>query len=164
MRGMISVQVITPDDWETWRAVRLAALKEAPYAYGSTYADWADAPEEQWRQRLGGEFRNLLARVDGRPGGIASGVPAGEDAGIVEIVSMYVLPAARGRGVADRLIGEIAAWARSRGATALRLDVTVGNEHAVALYRRHGFRDTATRAEPGPHGTRYERRMLLPLG
>ncbi|HEY3502499.1 MAG TPA: GNAT family N-acetyltransferase [Actinocatenispora sp.] len=160
---MISVQVITPDDWLAWREVRLAALKEAPYAYGSTYEDWVDAPEDRWRQRLGGEFHNLLVRIDGRPGGIASGVPAEADDGVVEIVSMYVLPSARGHGVGDRLIGEIADWARTRGASALRLDVTEGNEHATALYRRHGFRDTATRTEPGPHDTRYERTMLLPL-
>lgn len=160
---MISVQVITPDDWRAWREVRLAALKEAPYAYGSTYADWVDAPEDRWRERLGGAFHNLLVRLDGRPGGIVSGVPAEADDGVVEIVSMYVLPSARGHGVGDRLIGEIADWARTRGASVLRLDVTEGNEHATALYRRHGFRDTSTRTEPGPHDTRYERTMLLPL-
>ncbi|GAA4200860.1 GNAT family N-acetyltransferase [Actinocatenispora rupis] len=154
--------MITPDDWALWREVRLAALHEAPYAYGSTYADWVDAPEQRWRDRLGGAFRNLLVLVDGQPGGIASGIPA-EDPGVVEIVSMYVLPAARGRGVGDRLLTELADWARARGATALRLAVTVGNEHATALYRRHGFRHTATHEETGPHGTRYERTMVLPL-
>lgn len=38
------------------------------------------------------------------------------------------------------LLTEAAAWARSIGATSLRLSVTVADSAAYRLYARHGFR------------------------
>lgn len=77
------MRVLTPDDWRAWRQLRLAALAEAPDAFGSRLADWqGDGDrEERWRARLGipGSF-NVVAVLDGEPAGLASGVPAGEGA------------------------------------------------------------------------------------
>jgi len=50
---MVELQDIGPDDWKLWRELKLAALAEAPYAFGSQLADWAAAPEDRWRERLG---------------------------------------------------------------------------------------------------------------
>jgi hypothetical protein len=67
--AVLEVRVLTGDDWPQWRQVRLAALSEAPYAYGSTYADWVDADERQWRDRLDGPgFHNVLVLLDGAGG------------------------------------------------------------------------------------------------
>ncbi|GAA3133968.1 GNAT family N-acetyltransferase [Streptosporangium carneum] len=145
---MIGIRVLETDDWPLWRELRLAALAEAPYAFASTLAAWQGEGdrEERWRGRL--EMpgsHNVVAVLDGRPVGMASGVPA-EAADVVELISMWVGPAARGRGVGDRLIEEIERWAVRRRARTLRLAVTPGNGAAVALYERHGFEDTG---EPG---------------
>jgi ribosomal protein S18 acetylase RimI-like enzyme len=43
---------VTPDDWETLRDVRLTALQESPYAFGSNYAREAAFTEEQWLGRI----------------------------------------------------------------------------------------------------------------
>lgn len=51
---VIELRVLTPDHWPAWRELRLAALAEAPYAFGSRLADWqGDRDREQrWRDRL----------------------------------------------------------------------------------------------------------------
>jgi ribosomal protein S18 acetylase RimI-like enzyme len=50
---MILVREVRPDDWELMRDVRLAALAEAPSAFGSAHAQEAAFTEEKWRSRIG---------------------------------------------------------------------------------------------------------------
>ena len=88
---------------------------------------------------------------------MASGVPG--DDGTPELISMWVSPAGRGRGIGDRLVRAVAQWARQQGAAALRLAVAEDNEKAAALYRRNGFASTGELAGPMPDGMRMERVM-----
>lgn len=151
----IELRRLTGDDWAAWRPVRLTALADAPEAFGSRLADWQDAPEHRWRTRLSlpGAL-DLLAVEDDRPVGTASGVPDTDDPTRVALISMWVEPTARGRGVAGVLIEAIARWAAEQGATDLLLSVMPDNDRARRTYERTGF--TAT-DEPGdllPDGRR----------
>jgi ribosomal protein S18 acetylase RimI-like enzyme len=65
---------------------------------------------------------------------------------------MWVAPFARGRGIGDALIGAVFSWAENQIARRLVLRVTVGNEAAVTLYRRHGFTETGL-VEQNPDGS-----------
>ncbi|MFE9555602.1 GNAT family N-acetyltransferase [Streptomyces sp. NPDC006692] len=161
---MLELRTLESDDWPVWRELRQAALAEAPYAFGSTLAQWqGDGDrEDRWRARL--EIpgaHNVVAVVDGRPAGMASGIPVEQDS--VELISMWVSPAARGRGVGDRLIREIARWAAERGAKSLSLSVMPDNERAAALYERHGFRDTDVPGDLLADGTGRELVMIKDL-
>jgi len=158
--AMIELRVLTPDDWRTWRALRLAALAEAPEAFGSQLADWQGQGdrEERWRARLSipGSY-NVVAVLDGQPAGMGSGVLEGE--GTAELISMWVCPQARGKGIGDRLIAAVERWARQAGMTTLRLSVADDNEPAAALYQRHGLRLTGELGDLMPDGIRQERIM-----
>ncbi|RGC70797.1 Protease synthase and sporulation negative regulatory protein PAI 1 [Micromonospora sp. MW-13] len=162
---MIRTRVLTEGDWQLWRELRLAALAEAAYAFGSRLADWqGDGDrEERWRGRLAipGSY-NILALRDGQPVGVVSGVPTDRD-GVVELISMYVSPVGRGRGVGDHLVRAVERWARQVGAGTLRLAVTEGNENAWALYRRNGFRDTGEPGDLMPDNVRREHVMAKSL-
>lgn len=148
---MVRLRVVTTDDWPLWRDVRRAALAEAPHAFKSRLADWHRGGEERWRARLEvpGAY-HVVALLDGRAVGMASGIPGvgdGDgDGRPPELRSVWVSPEARGHGVGGLLIAAVETWALRRGATALRLAVLPGNAPAIALYERHGF--AATR-EPG---------------
>lgn len=154
---MIGLRVLTPDDWPVWRQVRLAALAEAPYAFGSRLEDWqGDGDREvRWRARLSfpGSY-HVAAVIDNDVVGVAGGVPTPAD-GVVELISMWVRPDARGRGVGDALIEAVEAWARRTGAATVRLAVAEGNDRAEALYRRHGYRRTGE-VDHMPDGVRRE--------
>ncbi|GAA2446791.1 GNAT family N-acetyltransferase [Streptomyces macrosporus] len=162
--GAVGVRTLTADDWRLWREVRLAALAEAPYAFGSRLADWQGPGdrEERWRARLSipGAY-HVVVELDGEPAGMVGGVPEpGRDE--AELVSLWVAPDARGRGVGDRLVREVERWAVRAGAGLLRLAVVPGNEHAVGLYRRHGFVDEGPVGDALPDGRR-EHVMVKPL-
>ena len=61
--------------------------------------------------------------------------------GVAEIKRMYVLPDARGRGLARRLLAAIEDTARELGYERVRLDTGASQPHARALYESAGFRD-----------------------
>ena len=160
---MIELQVLTPDDWPVWRELRLRALAEAPYAFSSKLADWQGEGdhEERWRDRLTWGGHNVIACLDGLPAGMASGITA-ED-GCVELISMWVAPEARGRGLGDALVAEVERWARSVDAEQFVLAVVEDNARARSFYRRLGYVDAGLlprESEDEP----VELRMEKPLG
>jgi len=76
-----------------------------------------------------------------------------------ELISMWVAPFARGQGVSDSLVAAVVQWARGQRAVKIALAVFESNEHARALYRRHGFADAGATAG-ADHGE-VERQMVL---
>jgi len=140
----IELRAASADDWRVWRSVRLAALADAPGAFGSRLGEWADAPEDRWRDRLSipGAIDLLAVDVDApgnAPVGMATGTPATDRSSRAELISMWVDPAVRSRGVATALITAIAGWAASTGAATLVLSVMPDNVAARRTYERNGF-------------------------
>lgn len=58
---------------------------------------------------------------------------------LVNVHDVVVLPAYRGRRVAEKMLDLVAQIARTRGACKLTLEVLQGNQAAVKLYERIGF-------------------------
>ncbi|HEY3088205.1 MAG TPA: GNAT family N-acetyltransferase [Jatrophihabitantaceae bacterium] len=160
---MIEIRRIGPDDWKMLRATRLAALQDAPEAFESTYEGSLAFGEDEWRRRAG-THPVFLAFVGEQPVGMAIGL-FDEDTrpGSRDLVSMWVSPAVRGRGVAGRLIGAIAEWARAGGARELHLWVVVGNAAARGAYDRAGFVATGEQQPVHGAGSRIEERLVLAL-
>jgi len=61
------------------------------------------------------------------------------------IDDLYLVPAARGRGLGRMLLDFALAQARGLGIGTLHLEVERGNDAAVQLYRTAGFSDTGRR-------------------
>lgn len=137
--------------------MRLASLSDAPAAFGSRYADWVDAPAERWQARLSQVPLTLLAHEATTVVGVASGQPDGE--GWVELISMWVAPAARGTGVAGRLIGAVVEWAAGQDRNTY-LMVRSDNTRARKSYERAGFVDTGI-PQDWPADEAPEHRMEL---
>ena len=163
MVPMVVVREVIPADWQALRDVRLAALREAPYAFGSTYAREAAFTEEQWRGRINDRSVTFFAYLpeSPEPAGLA-GVYVPD--GVADVVSMWVRPSARGRRVGEALIGATADWAKARGHDCLLLWVTESNVAARRLYDRCGFALTGARQPLPSDPTLPEVQMRRPLG
>jgi putative acetyltransferase len=123
-------------------------------------------------------FEEELASLPGRyapPTGqlllaTAGGAPAGcvalreIDADTCEMKRMFVYPEYHGRGIGRALGEAVIAEARAAGYRAMRLDTSIRQEEARALYRRLGFRDIAPYYELPEELRTWLLFMELPLG
>jgi ribosomal protein S18 acetylase RimI-like enzyme len=150
---MTELRTVGADDWQAMRDIRLDALREAPYAFASTYAREAAFPEETWRERAssGNSIVAYLPEFGQQPMGLVASVQ--HVPGVLELVSMWVRPQARGRQIGSALIEAIVERARRGQQAQVHLWVTERNKPARRLYERCGFSPTGERqplpSDPG---------------
>lgn len=164
---MITIEPITAQNVSLFKTVRLRALQEAPYAFGSTHAKEAEFDEAEWLrrvERMNGERGIGFLAMDGETAcGIVGAFLDAEDTGRAQLVSMWTDPAHRQRGTGRLLVNEVLAWAGRSGARTLLLMVTSNNEPAMRFYEKLGFARTG-RTEPYPNDPAiHEYEMSRPI-
>ncbi|OLC57261.1 MAG: hypothetical protein AUH85_03925 [Chloroflexi bacterium 13_1_40CM_4_68_4] len=151
----MNIRPIRADEWRELREIRLHALADTPSAFGSTFAEENERPDDWWRERAALASRALdrvtfVAEDGTRFRGLATGFRESATHTHVHLFSMWVEPAARRSGVARGLVQAVCEWARGLEARSVRLGVTVTNAPAIRLYESCGFAPTG-RTEPLPH-------------
>lgn len=168
--GEVLVRRVREDDWPLLRAVRLEMLADTPTAYLETLESASARDESEWRFRArrgseGAENIALAAVDPATPqrwvGYLACFV---DTPGLAHLVSVYVAPAWRGTGLAERMVGEVRRWAaESAGVGRLHLFVHEDNDRARAFYRRLGFSETGATMPYELDPSRREIEMALLL-
>ena len=150
----VILKPISATELDSFKSVRLAALKDSPFAFGSTYAKESSFLDSEWEQRVKqwkGDQANCLLAWDGNhPCGIAASSVDKKDSSRAHLVSMWVAPSHRSLGVGRLLVQGIIDWGRNRGVQTLALMVTSSNSNAAGFYECIGFRKTG-RKEPYPN-------------
>jgi ribosomal protein S18 acetylase RimI-like enzyme len=154
------IRRLTPDEWKIYRDLRFAALTNDAIAFGSTVERERQFGEADFRARL--EQRAMFAaRVGDHYVGLVGGVDF-DQTGVADLISMWVAPEARRRGIGDALVRAVLDWARDQGFDQVELWVTEGNDSAERLYARHGFTRTGERQHIRPNNPdTWEVRMVL---
>jgi len=151
---MITIESITAQNVLTFKTARLAALRDAPSAFGSTYARESQFSDAVWLDRASKSTSERSAgylAMDGASScGIAWVTGDNQDPSVAWVVSMWVAPTHRRRGVGRLLINTIVTWARDRAIRTLKLMVTSNNDPAICFYQRLGFKATGN-TEPYPN-------------
>lgn len=161
----MDVRRLRPEEWASYRDIRLRALADAPDAFGATHAIEAAYGDAQWQARSDRPDRAVFV-VDGPDGlvGLAIGgaAPGMED--VAALYSMWVASEARRNGLGSALIEAVKAWALEAGYPTLGLGVTTTNAPAIALYEHLGFTANGDHY-PLREGTGLTIQiMVLPLG
>lgn len=100
------------------------------------YSPWSDS---QYKEEFSSPTRHFVVAVDesntivGYAGVFA---PGGTEA---DILTVGVVPAHRGKGIAKQLMEMITQWAKEHGSTAMMLEVKIDNSVAIGLYRSLGY-------------------------
>lgn len=161
---VVTVGRLVADDWQAYRAIRLAMLQESPSAFGSTHDEAASFDEELWRQRLTDNVV-LLARVGREPAGAVMFSERGAtEPGDSSLFGMWVDPAFRRTGVGRALVDAVVARARAAGKRRVVLHVVGDNTEARGLYERQGFVATGHSVPYPNDDQQVEVEMALVLG
>jgi ribosomal protein S18 acetylase RimI-like enzyme len=151
-------RLLSRDDWEVLRDVRLRSLAESPDAFGSTLDRETVFDEKEWRRRLVGPVAVVL--VEGRP--VAVGGTFAHD-GVLQVWGMWTDPDHRRRGYArkvlDLLLGDLAPQERAEQRVQLHVNLTA---HAArTTYERYGFVGTGHFEELRPGSDEQMELMVL---
>jgi ribosomal protein S18 acetylase RimI-like enzyme len=147
----VKIVKLAISDWKDFKEMRLAALKEEPQAFGSSYAKEAAYPDSMWQERLReGENKKgiyLFAKLEGKMIGMVMGGRTDEDqqAGLAHVWGTYVDLKARGKGVGkelmQRVIEEIG---KDMDVQKILVGVNAEQKPAIKLYESFGFKQIKT--------------------
>jgi ribosomal protein S18 acetylase RimI-like enzyme len=131
-----------------------------------THDEEAGYPDEVWDEaaRTRSSSRTnatLFGEADGTVLGLVGGYLGPE--GWFHLVSMWVAPEARGRGMGRALTEALIDVGRSAGAPEMCLWVNAANAAAIGLYRSIGFTFDGAQQPLPSHPEHVERRMRLDL-
>lgn len=117
----------TEDDWQELKRIRLAALLDAPTAFGVSHASAAAYNDQAWRDRAAGRgpARYILAFDGGVAVGITAHVPDAKQE--LNLIAMWVTPAQRGTRTAIHLVDVVKTCCENQGYSRIVLDVAPHN-------------------------------------
>ncbi|WP_064682507.1 GNAT family N-acetyltransferase [Rhizobium bangladeshense] len=137
--SFVTIRLIQADEVESFRRVRLEALRAEPSLFASRYEDWEALSIEEWRNRLSDPV--FVAFQNGEPVGIM-GLLRQRSSKMIHratIIMVYVRAELRGTGLAGTLLETISDHARDIGVRQLELFVSAENPAAIRFYQRQGF-------------------------
>jgi RimJ/RimL family protein N-acetyltransferase len=139
-----TIRRIQAGEVDLYKQIRLAALKEAPYAFGSTYDSALERSAESWRAQvessaLGSDRATFIAFSDNVPIGIAALYRDKENGDTGELLQVWVSPEFRGTGAIWDLMDEIFQWASENNFGKVIAGVTKENTRALKFYAKYGF-------------------------
>jgi ribosomal protein S18 acetylase RimI-like enzyme len=134
----MTIRPCTEQDWQTLKELRLAALLDAPAAFGVSHRTASTYTEQQWRERAAGPHPLFwLAYLDGEAVGMIGGGVSQKDR--YNLIAMWTAPHVRGSGIAAQLVDAVKANALARGHASVFLDVAPDNGRAAGFYEKQGF-------------------------
>jgi ribosomal protein S18 acetylase RimI-like enzyme len=157
------LMVLRDQEWRLLRELRLAAQRESPLALLSSHEDESQLDEQHWRREA--RCHTWLALFDfDRPVGLIGAIRDDEIPTTDRyLVSLWIEPSYRRKGIARLLIEATVSRLRDEGVTAVWLWVFGDNLPAKRLYRRLGFVSTGDRQPLPTDPSRIEERMRREL-
>jgi GNAT superfamily N-acetyltransferase len=135
----VEIRYTAEDDWQELKRIRLAALLDAPTAFGVSHASAAAYTDEAWRDRAAGRgpARYILAFEGDAAVGIIAHVPDANQE--LNLIAMWVSPEERGTSTASALVDLVKTYAKTEGHLRILLGVAATNQRAAAFYQNQGF-------------------------
>lgn len=139
------VRRIRLGEWNTFREIRLASLKDSPDSFATTYESALERTKQSWMDQAessaeGADSATFLVFDDESPVGVAALYRDENAMDSGELVQVWVAPEYRGTGTAKELIHSILTWAEEVGITRITTEVQESNNKVLRFYERLNFK------------------------
>jgi RimJ/RimL family protein N-acetyltransferase len=134
--------VMDEGEWVILRDMRLAALRESPRAFLSSYSKESAYEEQEWRAEFGRGEWTIEVRNDKAIALVGATREQDTPSDECYLEYMWVRPGFRRHGVATDLIRNVLRRLLNRGFATIWLWVLDGNEPARRFYEKCGFTST----------------------
>jgi ribosomal protein S18 acetylase RimI-like enzyme len=134
------IRILRADDVEAFKRIRLEALRLEPSAFASSFDEWENLPDDEWRRRMLAD--PVFLAFDGNEPVAIMGLlrqRAGKMAHRATIIMVYVRSENRGTGLGRDLLDHVVEYARQQGIRQLELTASAENPAAIGFYRNAGF-------------------------
>ena len=163
----VTIRPIRPDEWRRWRETRLRMLRDDADFFSTRYDDMVREPDAMWREWVAeaaaGDDKTLFIAEDGDAWLGVVGAFVRINSLEVQLISMWVAPEARGRGVARDLDSRrrcLDARPRLGACRSLR----AGGEHpGPAALRAGGLQPTGDRAPASAGRSAFKLVLAAPV-
>lgn len=143
MSGGIFIRPLEPSDWQTFKTIRLKALKAHPDVYLDSYQAAIIRPDSEWQEILDGKGKSIFGLFDGEKIiGLTAVFTWREDpSGQTGVMAMsFIEPEYRGRGLSKLLYEARIRWALDyQPFRKLVVSRREGNEPSKRAMIAHGF-------------------------
>jgi GNAT superfamily N-acetyltransferase len=151
MNNGVVVELITPNEWQRLRSIRLQALADSENAFGGTFEAESAEDESAWRAKFE-KLDFLIASVDGIDGAMLSiEVLDGDFGATCWVGGCWSDPQFRGKGLMRAMFSYIDQ--QDKDWKIQGLGVWTDNYNAIAAYEKLGFvkmgEDTESTRKPG---------------
>ena len=141
---MITVRRIQIGETDLYKQMRLASLRDAPYAFGTAYDSALQRTAESWHEQAertaqGTDRATFIAFFDDLPIGMTALYRREDTVDTGELLQVWVGPEHRGTNVAWDLMDAAFKWARENNFGRIIAGVTKVNARALKFYIKYGF-------------------------
>ena len=156
-QGDYCLRKLELNDWQAYRDIRLYALLHSPEVYGSTYAAEVERNDDSWQERLqnpncayfGLYFMDKLIGLTG----IFRHNNSEQEA---ILISSYIMPQHRGKGLSTLLYAARLDWAKANGYKRIIVSHRADNLASKAANQRAGFLFTHQQNHLWPDGAEVD--------
>lgn len=151
------VRPLAPDEWESFKEIRLFALQTEPGYFSSSFNSERSRSDEEWRQRIQSPTRQAfgLFDIERLVGITAVFASRDDDKGETALLGMsFILPEYRNRGLSKLLYESRFQWVRDRPRFKhVEVSHRISNMPSRRAIEREGFKFIRYSNTQWPDGT-----------
>jgi RimJ/RimL family protein N-acetyltransferase len=152
MSNTYTIQQFTVEDWQTYKSMRLEALRLEQGVFGGNYTDESARSDDEWKQRFSKPCAYFGLYHESECIGLTGIVEHKDNPQDTLLIASYIRKEHRGKGLSRLLYEARIGWAKEHGYKRVIVSHRATNLASKAANQKHGFTYTHAESKTWPDG------------